>query len=119
MARIAVGHLPDIVREYIATVLEPAGSRAGGALPMILGFAKVWIPNQVIPKMITDKKAVLESLYILDAQGMVDVDAVIEALSPVLEENPFVWQGYRFDKGDLEKMREIASRYVGKEHQYG
>ena len=119
MARVAVGHIPEIVREYIATVLEPAGSRAGGALPMILGFAKVWIPNQVIPKMISEKKNLLESFYLMDAQGMVDIDAVIEALTPVLEQNPFVWQGYRFDRSDLEKMREIANRYVSAENRYG
>ena len=119
MARVAVGHLPEVVREYIATVLEPAGSRAGGALPMILGFAKVWIPNQVIPKMIADKKTLLESFYLMDEQGMMDVDAVIEALTPVLEQNPFVWQGYRFDRNDLEKMREIANRYAVRENGYG
>ena len=119
MARVAVGHIPEVVREYIATVLEPAGARAGGALPMILGFAKVWIPNQVIPKMITEKKNLLETLYILDSQGMVDIDAVIEAIEPVLEQNPFVWQGYRFDKADLEKMREIANCYASRENVYG
>lgn len=118
MARVAVGHLPEIVREYISTVLEPAGARAGGALPMILGFAKVWIPNQVMPKIISDKKTLLESMYLIDSQGMVDVDAVIDALTPTLESNPFVWQGYRFDKGDLDKMREIANRYASREN-YG
>ena len=47
------------------------------------------------------------------------MDAVIEALTPVLEQNPFVWQGYRFDRNDLEKMREIANRYAVRENGYG
>lgn len=115
MARVALGNLSAVVKEYIETVLEPASVRAGGALPMIIGFAKVWIPNQAMPKMIQEKMPLLKSLYLVDEKGFVDTDAVIDTLIPILETNPIIWQGYRFDKGDLEKMREIAKRYASNE----
>ena len=108
--RMPIGNLPQVVLEFTDSVLMPAASAKGGALPFTVGIV-AGLAARRAPEMVSQYLPVLKSLGVVDEQNRIDVDLLHEEAAKALSAHPLTVAGYTPDSGDLDKLREIMNRY--------
>jgi hypothetical protein len=53
-----------------------------------------------------------KALGLVDEQGMLNVDLALEEAEKAMSKSPLVVAGYRADKEDLNRIRDIARKYA-------
>lgn len=108
--RMPVGNLQAVLADFADTVLFPAASRVGGMTPFTVGLA-VGLASRKVPEMVDQYMPTLKALGVVDQDNMIDIDLLHDEAVKSLDRNPIVVAGYRPDRGDLDKLREIMIRY--------
>lgn len=108
--RMPVGSLQAVVTDFADAVLIPAAAKAGGMTPFTVGLA-VGLASRQVPQMVEQYMPTLKALGVVDQENMIDIDLLHSEAVKSLERNPIVVAGYRPDRGDLDKLREIMIRY--------
>ncbi|MGN1208897.1 MAG: hypothetical protein ACI4SV_01240, partial [Duodenibacillus sp.] len=93
-------------------VLFPAAARVGGMTPFTVGLA-VGLASRKVPEMVEQYMPTLKALGVVDQDNMIDIDLLHGEAVKSLERNPIVVAGYRPDRGDLDRLREIMMRHGG------
>lgn len=108
--KMPVGNLQAVIAEFADAVLFPAAQRVGGMTPFTVGLA-VGLASRQVPQMVEQYLPTLKALGVVDQENMVDIDLLHSEAVKALERNPVVVAGYRPDRGDLDKLREIMMRH--------
>ena len=109
--RIAVGNITPVVTEYFDSVIMPSAMQAGGLKAFAVGFVGGLVSRQT-PAMVEQYLPMAKALGLVDEQGLFDVDLAYEEADKALTKSPFVVAGYRADREDLNKIRDIARKYA-------
>ena len=109
--KIAVGNITPVVTEYFESVIMPSAMQAGGLKAFAVGFVGGLVSRQT-PAMVEQYLPMAKALGLVDEQGMFDVDLAYEEADKALAKSPFVVAGYRADREDLNKIRDIARKYA-------
>lgn len=109
--RVAVGHIPNIVSEYFDSVIMPSAAQAGGLKAFTVGFVGGLVARQT-PTMVDQYLPVAKSLGLVDAENFLDVDMAFDEADKALSRSPVVVGGYRVDRSDLERIRDISRKYA-------
>ena len=108
--RIAVGNITPVVTEYFDSVIMPSALQAGGLKAFAVGFVGGLVSRQT-PAMVEQYLPMAKALGLVDEQGMLNVDLAYEEADKALAKSPFMVAGYRADREDLNKIRDIARKY--------
>ena len=108
---MAVGNIPSVVSEYFETVLMPSAMQAGGLKAFAVGFVGGLVSRQT-PSMVEQYLPIAKALGLVDEQGMLNVDLALEEAEKAMSKSPLVVAGYRADKEDLNRIRDIARKYA-------
>lgn len=108
--RMPIGNLPQVVLEFTDSVLMPAASTKGGALPFAVGVAS-GLAIKRVPETVNKCLPTLKSLGVVDEQNCIDIDLLYEEAAKALAAHPFTIAGYTPDAGDLENLKEIMCKY--------
>ena len=109
--KIAVGNITPVVTEYFDSVIMPSAMQAGGLKAFAVGFVGGLVSRQT-PVMVEQYLPMAKALGLVDEQGMFDIDLAYEEADKALAKSPFVVAGYRADREDLNKIRDIARKYA-------
>lgn len=109
--KVAVGNITPIVAEYFDTVIMPSAMAAGGVKAFATGFIGGLVARQA-PQMVQQYLPMAKSLGLVDEQGLLDFDLAFEEAEKALSKAPVVIAGYRADREDLLKIREIARKHA-------
>ncbi len=108
--KLPIGNLTAVVAEFADTVLMPAAQTKGGSLPFTVGFTAGLVARRS-PAVAEQLLPTLKSLGVVDEQNRIDVDLLHEEAVKALEKHPLVMFGYRPDREDFDKLREIMNRH--------
>ena len=109
--KIATGNIPAVIAEYFDSVIMPSAQAAGGVKAFTVGFIGGLVSRQT-PAMVEQYLPMAKALGLVDEQGMLNVDLAYEEADKALAKSPFVVAGYRADREDLNKIRDIARKYA-------
>ncbi len=109
--KIATGNIPSIVAEYFDSVIMPSAMQAGGVKAFATGFVGGLVSRQT-PSMVEQYLPMAKALGLVDEQGMLNVDLALEEAEKAMSKSPLVVAGYRADKEDLNRIRDIARKYA-------
>ena len=109
--RIAVGNITPVVTEYFDSVIMPSAMQAGGLKAFAVGFVGGLVSRQT-PAMVEQYLPMAKALGLVDEQGLLNVDLAYEEADKALTKSPFMVAGYRADREDLNKIRDIARKYA-------
>nr|DAQ83262.1 MAG TPA: hypothetical protein [Caudoviricetes sp.] len=110
--KLPIGNAQAVVVEYFDSVILPAASAAGGMAPFAAGMAGGLIARRT-PQMMEQYAPTLKALGVLDADGKLDIDLLYEEAVKALDKGPVIVAGYRADRGDLDKLKNIMEKYGG------
>ena len=109
--KVAVGNIAPIVAEYFDTVIMPSAMEVGGLKAFATGFIGGLVARQA-PQMVQQYLPMAKSLGLVDEQGLLDFDLAFEEAEKAITKSPFVIAGYRADREDINRIRDIARRYA-------
>ena len=110
--KMPIGNAPQVVGEFFQSVLLPAAQKAGGMTPFLVGFVGGAVSRNAT-QLLEQCAPLGKALGLIDADNMVDVDLLHDCAVEALEKSPLVVAGYRPDQEDLDKLRDIMSKYGG------
>lgn len=109
--KIAVGNIKSVVAEYFDSVIMPSALQAGGLKAFTVGFVGGLVARQT-PQMVEQYLPMAKALGMVDEQGLLNIDLAYDAADKALAKSPLVIAGYRADREDLNKIRDIARKYA-------
>ncbi len=105
-----IGNLPQVIAEFIDTVVLPAADKVGGATPYLVAFGKGLIARKA-SVMVDQYLPMMKTWGIVDAENKIDVDLLHEVATEALQKTSLVPFGYKVDVGDIDKLRDILKKY--------
>lgn len=109
--RIAPGNIAPVVSEYFDSVIMPSAMSAGGLKAFTVGFVGGLVARQT-PSMVEQYLPMAKALGLVDSDGMLNIDLAYEEAEKALSKAPLMIAGYRVDREDLNRIRDIARRYA-------